>query len=273
MYEQPSSSRKFFAVLIALIFLIIVLNLPSFRESPPSRISRKLILSTIYPVQHAFNAVFSGTANFAGNVFTLWGASDENKALKNEIALIESRLNMMKDLAKENDNLKKDLGFKTSNPYGFLLMPAQIISRSPSNWFETVTINKGSSDRVSVDDAVVCREGVVGKISEVGRFYSKVMLITDPGSSMGVMIRRSRDLGVAVGGAMSHIEIKYIQPSASLEVGDEVLTSGVGGIFPRGISVGIVSKTSAKDYDIFRHVEIVPLVQFSKLDRVFVIIK
>ena len=111
---------------------------------------------------------------------------------------------------------------------------------------------------------------LIGTVSfDPPEFYGQVLELSVPKS----LRNDHRDLGVAVGGAMSHIEIKYIQPSASLEVGDEVLTSGVGGIFPRGISVGIVSKTSARDYDIFRHVEIVPLVQFSKLDRVFVIIK
>jgi rod shape-determining protein MreC len=273
MYQQPSGSRRIFTAIILLVIFIVVVNLPVLRESAPSRVSRKLVLSAIYPIQYTFNAAFSGMGDFAHNVLTLWGASEENRVLKSEVAELQARVNMTKDLASENDGLKKDLGFKLGNPYGFKLLPAMIISRSPSNWFESVLINKGSADEVSVDQAVVCSEGIVGRISEVGRFYSKVMLVTDPGSSMGVMIKRSKELGVAVGGAMSYLQIKYLQVSASLEVGEEVLTSGVGGVFPKGIPVGVISKTSARDYDIFRYVEIKPLVQFSKLDRVFVIMK
>ena len=188
MYEQPSGARRIFAIFIAFVLFIMLINAPMLRESAPSRASRRLLLSTIYPVQFTFNAIFSGTANFIGNVINLWGASQENKSLKDEVALLQSKLNMMKDLSIENDELKRDLMFKTSNPYGFKLLPAQVISRSPSNWFENVMINKGWSDQVAVDDAVICKDGVVGRVVEVGRFYSKVMLITDPGSSMGVIL-------------------------------------------------------------------------------------
>jgi len=273
MYRQTSTRRKIFAAIILALIFIVFINLPVIRESAPSKFSRRLVLSIIYPFQYSFSVLFSKVTRSIGTVATLWRASRENEKLKEEIALLKARINTLSELAAENDALRRDLGFKKSNPYKFELLAAAVISRSPSNWFETVFINKGANDGLASDQAVICKDGIVGRTTEVGKFSSKVMLITDPESSIGVMKKGSGDLGIAVGGAMHSLQVKYVAAASSIDAGDEMLTSGVGGVFPKGIPVGIVTKISVRDYDIFKYVELKPLTDFAKLDRVFVVIK
>ncbi len=273
MHRQPSNRKKIFVTVALVLLFVVFINLPVVRKAAPSRISRRLILNTIYPFQYAFSAVFSKVAQSISTVVTLWSASSENKKLKEEIALLRARTNILQEAASENTSLRESLRFKTSNPYGFKLIAAEVISRSPSNWFETVFINKGAKDGLTPDQAVICKDGVVGRTVEVGRFSSKVMLITDPESSIGVMKKGSKDLGIAVGGAMNYLQIKYVAAASTVDTGDKMLTSGMGEVFPRGIPVGVVTKASARDYDIFKYVELKPLTDFARLNKVFVVIR
>ncbi len=273
MYNQTSGGRKIFFIALLLIFFIIAINFPPVRDSLPSRLARKVVLGAAYPIQYVFNSVVSGTGNSVGTVFTLWRVAGENAKLRDEVDTLSSRLNLIKDLVDENGTLRKELGFKETNPFALKLLPAEVIARSPSNWFETVIINKGASSGVFSDQPVICREGLVGRVFEVGPFSSKVMLITDPGSSVGVMVKRTRDMGIAAGGAMNSLQVKYVSSASSLEAGDLFITSGVGGVFPKGIPVGVITRTVVRDYDLFRYVELKPLVSFSKLETVFVVTK
>jgi len=273
MYQQTPGRTKLVITIVVVIVFFVIINLPSARNMWISRAARKMVLTAVYPVQYVLSGVSSGAMGFLGDVGGLWGASEENHSLREEVASLSAELSLAENLAAENDELRKDLGFKKSNPFNFPLIAVDVISRAGSNWFEAVFINKGSADGLSVDQVVISKDGLVGRITEVGRFSSKVMLITDPDSSVGVLKKGSGDLGIMVGGAMSSLQMKYVGASSNIGAGDQVLTSGVGGIFPKGIPVGTVTKTSVRDYDIFKYVEIKPFTDFSRLNRLFVISK
>ena len=150
---------------------------------------------------------------------------------------------------------------------------------SPGRWLSTewlhsdCRINRGRKDGVVQDAPVINENGVVGRAIDVTRASAKVLLISDPNSSIGGLNEKSRDLGVVVGGGLENLKMKYVVPSAKIEVGDVILTSGIGGIFPKGIPIGKVKKVQMRDYDIFKQVEIEPVVDFSKLEDLFVVIK
>jgi rod shape-determining protein MreC len=273
MYQRTNGRKKIIIAIALAIALIIFINLPVLRESAPSRFSRRMLLNVIYPFQYVFSSSFSFVGRSFGAVGGLWGASSENRKLKEEAVLLKSRINALEGVMSEYKELRKSLGFRNANPYGFILIAAEVVSRSPSNWFETVFVNKGARDGVRLDQAVISSDGVVGRIVEVGRYSSKVMLITDPESSIGVMKAGTKDLGIAVGGAMNSLQIKYVAAASSVDVDDRMLTSGMGGVFPRGIPVGIVIKAASRDYDIFKYVEIKPITEFARLDKVFIVKK
>lgn len=271
MYQQTPGRTKLIITILAIIFFFVVINLPSTRNMWLPRAARKAVFTAVYPVQFALSAISSGTVGFLGDVATLWAASSENHRLKEEVASLRAQVNLMQNLGAENESLRRDLGFKQLNPNHFSLVPVEVISRSGSNWFETVFVNKGSADGLSVDQVVISKDGLAGRISEVARFSSKVMLITDPDSSVGVMKKGSGDLGIMVGGAMISLQMKYVGASSGIGIGDQIVTSGLGGVFPKGIPVGTVTSTSVRDYDIFKYVEVKPVTDFSRLNRLFVV--
>jgi len=270
MYQSRRKRRYFWIIFLFLI--IILLNVPFVKSLPPIKFARKATLSVLYPFQFVFSKASSWTLGTAGAIINLRGLSKENSALKAELDRLLAKEKLFESLNKENEKLKESLKFKSSSPHKAKLLGANIVARSPSNWFEVVEINRGTKDGVKEDMTVINKDGLVGRTVEVARNTSKVILITDPGSSIGGQNRVSRDLGIIVGGAMEKLRMNYVVPAAMIKEGDIIETSGVGHVFPKGIPIGKVTMVRMRDYDIFKQVEIEPLVDFSKLEHVFVIL-
>ena len=118
--------------------------------------------------------------------------------------------------------------------------------------------------------AVVVSEGVVGRVIEVSAHTAKVLLISDPNSAVDVIIQRSRAQGILEGRVEEFGILKYIQKSDDVQMGDKVITSGLGGIFPKGLIVGTVTKVERKRPGVFQYIEVTPSVDFSRLEEVLV---
>lgn len=270
IYPQKSKGRyRLFVWLLVFILFIILINFPPVRETRIASGTRRLILNVLYPVQYVFDALFSRI--FA--VFHLAGVSAENKALKKELAQSRIKELSFAALAVENERLRRMLNFEKSEGFALNLLSAKVIGRSSSNWFGEIIIGRGSREGVTEDIAVLYSNGVVGRVTEVGFSSSKVMLITDPASSVSCVNESSRDMGVVVGGAMKPLSMKYVSTDAKIEIGDIIVTSGMSKIFPPGIPIGTVTDVSVRDYDIFKKISVKPAVNFSTLEEVFVILR
>jgi rod shape-determining protein MreC len=151
------------------------------------------------------------------------------------------------------------------------MLPAQIIGTDPSSWFRTIIIDKGTKHGVQRGMAVVAPEGVVGYVLQISPHCAKVLLITDFNSSVDVLIQRSRGKGVAEGNGENRCRLKYATRKEDIQPGDMVVTSGMGGRYPKGLVIGKISKVDKKSYGLFQKAEIVPSVNFAKLEEVFVI--
>jgi rod shape-determining protein MreC len=163
------------------------------------------------------------------------------------------------------------LGFKERT--GVEGIAAQVVARNPNNWFSTVTLNRGANHGVRRDMVVVTAQGLVGRVSEVAPQTAKVMLITDPESGVGGLIQRSRDTGVVLGqtGDRARVIMKLFSPESAPLVGDKVITSGLGMVFPKGLSIGEVVSVETGDYGLVRYVEIEPAVDLDRLEEVLII--
>jgi len=272
MYYESGKRKNVLAWVIVLIIIVGLLNSP-----PINRINliykvRVISGNIFFPLKFIGAGTYHRLKSTLKALVTLRGAQKENEKLLSELGELKAKSIVLEGLERENKILRNMVAFR-SRYYLSQLLPAELIGRSSSNWFEVIEINKGSADRVSIDTAVINEEGLVGRVFEVSQFTSKVLLITDPSSAVSIVDSETGDMAIATGNSMGPISIKYMPANANIKVGDKVLTSGMSDIFPRGIFVGHVRSVSKRDYDIFQKVEVTPAVNFSRLDKVFVVVK
>ncbi|MBU0581183.1 MAG: rod shape-determining protein MreC, partial [Candidatus Margulisbacteria bacterium] len=200
----------------------------------------------------------------AGDTFLVIAKlKDKSAELQKEKLFWKTTTQLISSLEEDNNYLRKILRFQYRTPY--TLIPAEIIARSPENWFSYFTLNQGKKTGVKLNQAVINEEGLVGKIIEVGDNYSKVLTITAPQSRVSIVAVNSGDLGLAQGYLHHPLKLNYIANNAEINPEDIIKTSGISNFFPKGIMVGKVIKVKKDKYQIFQKVDVEPAVNFSKL--------
>ena len=153
------------------------------------------------------------------------------------------------------------------------VIAARAIARDPSGWFKSIIIDKGEKASLSLNMPVVNSRGVVGRIVSVSSHYAKVLLVIDQNSAVDCLVQRSRDRGMVKGFSAETCELGYVQKASDVEVGDEIVTSGLGGVFPKGLLIGRVLTVSEPPDELFKNISVKPAVDFSKLEEVLIILK
>jgi rod shape-determining protein MreC len=216
-----------------------------------------------------------GVAYGAGAVERVWlhyvyliGARAENEALRAEIDLLKLKHAELAEAALEAGRLRRLLGFRER--VGFTVVPASVIGADVSGWFRTITIDRGSAGGLERGMVVVTPDGIVGRTHSVAGRSAKVLLITDANSSVDALVQRTRARGIVAGRVTPALEMRYIHRTEDVQVGDAVVTSGIGGIFPKGLPIGLVVSVE-KTTGMFQAVGVSPAVDLSKLEEVLVI--
>lgn len=234
------------------------------------------IVNTIAtPLQRVITSAGEKTNNFFGYFSEVDSIRAENKKLKEKNAELAEKLKNAELAEKENESLRSMLGLKKVLAE-YDLECASLAARDPGNWFGTLTVDKGSSSGIKVDQTVISSEKtLVGRVSEVGSNWAKIVTVTDPDCSVGALIERSGEYGVTEGNAVLEQEgkcrLSYISKNTNLLVGDTVVTSGLGGIFPAGINIGKVSAIKTDMQGISQYAEIIPSCELDRLNTVFII--
>lgn len=196
------------------------------------------------PLQTASSKASGATSGLFDQIWNFRSTAAENAELKERLAKAELELNAARQAEAENERLKALLNLHEQTD--IKSVPARVIARDPSVWFNTITINRGSTSGVAVNMPVVTGGGIVGRVITVSPFASQVMLITDEKAGAGAVVgqlgqsgalgsvRGRADLGVGV------IEMRYVSGLEQVEVGDTVMTTGQDGIYPPGLNVGKV---------------------------------
>ena len=268
--RQNTSGKPFLILAVFLVFALLI-NLPYFSRMPVSKAVSGSTLFVLSPFISAANILFEAPKNAIKNIAALARVQKENDLLRSKIDAISAGLLSVRDLEDDNEQLRRLLQYKGRNPFKRSMAAAQVISRSGNAWFNTVLLDKGRSDGIRSGMAVVNINGLVGRTIEVSPHSSKVLLISDPDSSVSAYVARSKVLGVVNGALSNVLEMKYIISSSSVEAGDLIVTSGVSDIFPKGIPVGTVVKADKRDYDLFQYIELKCSADLSKLDKVFIL--
>jgi len=187
--------------------------------------------------------------------------------------LAEAEMEKSRSLESElaSQRLRNLLEMKSEVSHPMLL--SQVVGLDPSGWFKTVIINRGAKDGVSKGMAVTAPEGIVGHVIGASYRYSKVLLVVDRSSAMDALVQRTRFRGIVEGETTETCRFKYIVKKADIRIGDTVISSGLDGLFPKGLRVGVVSEISKPPSGLFQEVRIRPFVDFARLEEVMVILE
>jgi len=189
--------------------------------------------------------------------------------LQKDYNTLKARLIGMEEVIRENNRLENLLKFKRSLVYSSV--GASVVGRDPSNWNETVIIDKGVLDDVAVGMPAVNAQGVVGKVAEVSDRKSKVILLTDPGFSTAALVKRSREIGLVSGTLQGLCRMRYLSANADVNVGDQVITSKLSSSFPEGLFIGEVIAVEHKKNGLSVDCIIQPAVPLSQLEEILII--
>ena len=196
------------------------------------------------PLQNVSSKASGATSGFFRQIWNFRSSAQENEVLKQRNAELELQLRTAQQQSAENERLKSLLGLSEQSEVK--TVPARVIARDPSVWFNTIIIDRGSSSGISVNMPVITAGGIVGRVITVSPWSSQVMLITDEKAGAGAVVgqlgqsgalgsvRGRADLGIGL------IEMRYVSGLEKVEKGDYVMTTGQDGIYPAGLNVGEV---------------------------------
>lgn len=208
-----------------------------------------------------------------GNIFTaiskftpFASLRDQNKALRNKIDAQARALEEAKSIYAENQRLKDLLALRKT--LGYSTVTAQVIGRDPSNWSDSIIIDKGSDGGVVANKAVISSKGLVGRVVELGRRSAKILLITDPNSKVGVVLERNRQGGMLLGRSDGTCKMIYIALDSDIAKGDKIVTAGLGSAFPKNIPAGEVISVGKEPGRLYKYAIIKPVDDLSKLEEV-----
>ena len=267
-------SRKF-KVLIALFIMLIALMLRASWTGGLSPAIEQVAGAVVAPFQKLSSTISDGVSGFFRRYARADEVAQENEALRSEINELRAQLVNYEEYKHENEELRKylDIEYKEEHP-DFEMTPAAVVARDPDSRFYSFTIDKGSLDGVAPYDPVVCADGLVGRVKEVGLTYSKVITILDVEIDVGAYDARTRDIGIVNGSvalaADGRCNMNYLPRESGAAQGDLVVTSG-GNLYPKGLVIGKIARLDNAPGNISLYAEIEPTADIRNLTDVMVI--
>ncbi|MBI2884397.1 MAG: rod shape-determining protein MreC [Candidatus Methylomirabilis oxyfera] len=262
--------RRTLVLSTALLLAFVLMTLQVRSGSSVALLTKQILLTSISPFLRVATKSFDITATVWNEYVDLRRVRRDNQLLKEEVRQLRTEVGELRETALEHARMGHLL--QLGNRVGTEAVVARVIGKDTTNWFRTILIDTGANQGIQRHMVVVTREGLVGRVIDVTALASRVQLITDPGSAVGVLIQRSRTIGVAAGSQGSAIQIKYLPLMADVAVDDRIITSGMGGIFPKGIPVGKVIRSSRPaNGTLFQLIEAQPHADFSRMEEVMVL--
>jgi len=265
--------RRYYLFIFITLLLLLALVLMSLRAKERKGVEffDALLMEVCAPAQKASTFVIKTVQGTFGRYVFLVNLEKENRMLKQKIAELQTESHRMEEMRLANERLKQLLQFREKNfpP----MIGAEVIGQDPSSWFKSVTVDKGERDGVKKGMAVISPAGVIGRTLKIAPHYATVLLITDYNSAVDSIVQRTRAKAIVEGKGENRCQLKYLLRTEEVAVGDAVVTSGLGGNFPKGLMVGQVKKVDKKGHGVFQYAELVPSVDMTRLEEVFIIVE
>ncbi len=258
-------------IIVALIVLVALLTLSyNAKQERGAGFLRKTILEAAAPVQGALNSAVKSVSNAWQRYIRLVGLEKENRILQSRVNELQAELILYQESFLEAERLKNLLSLQKELNYTFVA--ARVIGREQAGLAKTILINKGSAHGLREGMPVIAHPGVVGRLIQVTWHASKVMLLIDESSNVDAIVQRTRTQGIIRGAGSGGCVLKYISKMHDVKNGDAIVTSGIGGIFPKGLLIGVVSNVARQEAGLFLKINIAPAIDFSRLEEVSVIV-
>jgi rod shape-determining protein MreC len=264
--------QKNYLALGAVVFVAIVLL------SLPTRATVRLKLavgSWFLPLFGLANAGQQLPADLADSVLPRRELLQQIDTLRRENQQLKSQAVQGAAMARENDQLRNLLGWQRQAPWRLKL--ANVVMRDPANWWRTIQIDLGSRDGLQTNQPVLTTDGLVGRVSSVSFVSSQIVLIGDPNCRVSAVVENNtHDMGVLTAGGpldTSLVQLSYLASSANLKPGQNVLTSGLGGVFPKGIPIGKIVDAQTIEYGLATEARVKLNANLGALEQVWVLFK
>lgn len=257
--------------LALLAILLGLLNLPI----PLSRAVRSAVREALAPLHGLVSRSALRASETTATLRGLGGLVRENRDMAAELLRLRDEVRELQSYRDENRDLRELLGFARRAPHR--LVPSEVIARDVSGWWQSVRIGVGRRDAVREDLAVVTADGLAGRTVEATATTAEVLLVSDPTCRVPARLPASGAFGVVLGRGLQRdgtvrCRMEFIDRNAAIEVGEEVVTSGLGEVFPPGIRIGTVTAVFDDDSGLYQWAEVRPAADVGRLRHVFVVL-
>jgi rod shape-determining protein MreC len=258
-------------VLTTGLLLLIALHFLSTGVRPEARANKPslVLMEAVKPLLVVESQMADDASDFLHNYFDLVSVHQENLRLEQQVAQLEGQQRRMVELEAENRHLADLLELRDA--LGTTAIAANVIGSDATGLSRTLLLSEGDRQGLRRDMAVISINGVVGKLIAVSHDAARVLLVSDHNSALDAFDQRSRARGIVAGVVEDGLAMKYVDRSEDIKPGDMVVTSGLDGIFPRGLLVGTVARVSKERPGLFLNVEVKAAVDFRELEQVMIL--
>jgi rod shape-determining protein MreC len=267
MFKFISTFRLQFLIIATFIGLFMLMSETHSNEGT-SRF-QSVVQTLTYPLQASVNSVASTFKNLWYSYISLIDVNEENKLLRQQLLDMEEKMNQHIENSVQFLRLRNQLLFASKKITEKIF--AEIIGESADNNHDISLINRGSNQLVQRNYVVLRKEGLVGRIQSVSPFQSSVQLITDHRSRVSALIQRNRIRGL-IYGTHEGLEMRQINQHANIKIGDRIISSGLGGLYPKGLLIGWVKEIRRQKHELFKTAILDSAVDFNQIEEVFVIV-
>lgn len=264
----PRRPTLLFIVVLSLLFVLMSLSTRTRYIGETRTLFERTVMTVFSPVPRLVNWIGGTASDMYHGYVDMRRAVNENLELRRKVASLTTENLKLRQSATDMHRLRSLLGY--SEQFNLQTSMAQAIMLDTSGRFKSAIIDRGSSDQIEVNDAVVNANGLIGRVVLTTKDMAKIQLLTDSNSSAGALVERSRRQGVVRGDGAGNLLMNDVPALADVVPGDRVLTAGIDGVYPKGIPIGIIMKAD-QGPNLFKNIVVKPSVDFGTIEEVIII--
>jgi rod shape-determining protein MreC len=268
--NRPPQRKHFIGFLASILIFSLVLMTVNVRYEKSNLFFESVVVWFFSPIQNLLTSATSSISDVFDHYFFLVETSKENDRLLLEVNLLSKKNNELLERNKLLERSDSLIEFLDEDERPFVI--AKVIGYDATQWSKVIFINRGTDHKVQKNSSVMNNAGVIGHVIHSSPNSSKVLLITDSRSAVDSLFQETRESGITVGTGENICEMKFVPISAKVNLGDKVISSGLGGVFPKGLVVGTVVDIVKKKQELFQDIMVAPSADLSNIEEVIVLL-